>query len=241
MPRLLMTATASRIAVYTYGIPRNWLEGYLPEGVELDLWEGEPLVSVVNVTFDDVRPRGLPGRWWFHESNVRTYVRHGDGRGIVFLRLNVGRRLFAWPARFTLGPAVRYAPIDRRVEDTDEDVTILDRVGKGDHAQSFRLEAEPTPAATSPARPADDLGAFLKERYTAYGVGRSGGCTAYRVVHEPWLAHSVTGHEVALDWGRLIAPGWARLNGEPPRSVMLLAGSEIAVYAPEPVADEGGS
>ncbi|MBW5426020.1 DUF2071 domain-containing protein [Streptomyces sp. BG9H] len=66
----------------------------VPEGLTLDEYEGAVWVGLTPFVMADVRPpgtpRALPGLPAFAETNLRTYVRHRDGRdGLWFLSLEV--------------------------------------------------------------------------------------------------------------------------------------------------------
>src|SRR5438128_2571069 len=77
----------------------------VPCGVELDLWEGAALVSMVGFLFLDCRVLGVPVPFHrnFEEVNLRFYVRRKAGgewrRGVVFIREIVPRRAIALVAR----------------------------------------------------------------------------------------------------------------------------------------------
>jgi uncharacterized protein YqjF (DUF2071 family) len=64
---------------------------FLPEGLELDTFEGRAWVGVVPFRMSGVRPRWLPaipGTSAFPELNVRTYVRRGGHAGVWFFSLD---------------------------------------------------------------------------------------------------------------------------------------------------------
>ena len=89
------------------------LRAHLPEGLELDTYEGRAYVGVVPFRMEAVGPRGLgglparlPSPRAFPELNVRTYVRRagvGGGPesrpGVVFLSLDATSPLAIWGAR----------------------------------------------------------------------------------------------------------------------------------------------
>src|SRR4028118_853777 len=67
------------------------LQSLLPPGLELDLWQGRAYIGLVPFTMTRVRPRPVPSLPFaprlfenFHETNVRTYVRHRDQPGVWF-------------------------------------------------------------------------------------------------------------------------------------------------------------
>lgn len=67
----------------------------LPPDLELDLYDGQAWLGIVPFRMSDVSPRGLPALpllSTFPEVNVRTYVRHREGRGVWFLSLDAASR-----------------------------------------------------------------------------------------------------------------------------------------------------
>src|SRR5206468_1893708 len=81
------------------------LRPLVPHGVELDLWQGEALVSMVGFLFLHTRVMGVPIPFHrdFEEVNLRFYGRRetteGWRRGVTFVREIVPRRAIATLAR----------------------------------------------------------------------------------------------------------------------------------------------
>ena len=104
------------------------LQRRLPEGLHVDLHEGEAWLGVVPFFMDRVRPRFLPAvPWvsWFRELNVRTYVHDDEGRpGVWFFSLDceqpVAVRLARWLFRLPYFDAAMKAE-RREGRDTIED------------------------------------------------------------------------------------------------------------------------
>ena len=88
----------------------------------LDLRDGRAFVSVVAFTMHGMRPRfgGRSGAWLFrpiathHFLNVRTYVRHGNERGIHFITEWLSNRLAVALGPRTFGLPYRYGQIAYR-------------------------------------------------------------------------------------------------------------------------------
>src|SRR5688572_14753119 len=61
-----------------YPVPAAVLKPYLPAGTELDLWEGQPWLSLVALTFKSTRVLHipLPGQQDYVQVNLRFYVKH---------------------------------------------------------------------------------------------------------------------------------------------------------------------
>lgn len=89
-------------------VPPNLLEGRLPTGLEVDLYDGAAWLGVVPFTMDRVRSRvvgslelGVPGARAFPELNLRTYVRSRRTglAGVYFFSLDAGSLLPVLGAR----------------------------------------------------------------------------------------------------------------------------------------------
>jgi uncharacterized protein len=86
--------------------PPNSIQRHLPEGVELELWEGNAWIGIVPFEMVNVHARGLPGfppARHFPELNVRTYVRSGGRPGLWFFSLDAASPLAVRGARWGFG------------------------------------------------------------------------------------------------------------------------------------------
>ena len=92
----------------------------LPDGVEVDTFDGSAWVGLVPFHMQDIRPPGVPAVPWvgtFPETNVRTYVVLPDGRRAVwFWTLDVPRSPAVLVARAAFGLPYRWATasVERR-------------------------------------------------------------------------------------------------------------------------------
>ena len=72
-------------------IPVEELARVVPKKFELDLWNGLAWIGVVPFRMDRIHPRGTVPLPWLSatpEINVRTYVRFGGKRGVLFFSLD---------------------------------------------------------------------------------------------------------------------------------------------------------
>lgn len=181
----LFLASWMRALFVHYEVDAEELQKVVP--FELDLWEGKAIVSLVAFTIEGMRPfRG--GRWtsWIlaplatHDFlNVRTYVKHGNDRGIYFLReflpnrlaVQLGPRTFGLPYRYG---ATRYVHGGRHLEGEVES-----------DGEAFRYRGTLTaPCSVAEAGSREE---FLAERYSAFTnlrPDRPKRC--FQVWHRPW-------------------------------------------------------
>ena len=220
------------------------LRPWIPEPLEVDLFDGEAWVGVVPFEMRGTRLWPLPavpGLRHFPELNLRTYVRHGDRRGVWFFSLDASSKVAVRVARQTF--ALPY--LDARLS--------IEREPGGDgdgwiQYSSQRRGAFGAPRATfrgryrpcGPASPAAEgsIEYFLTERYSlfaqrGFGVPRSlrGGLVRGDIEHDPWPLQPAEVELEELDMFRLIgldapeAPPLAhfarelRVRAFPPRRV----------------------
>jgi alginate O-acetyltransferase complex protein AlgI len=173
------------------------LQPHVP--LELDQYQGRAYVSLVAFTQHRLRPRigGRLAEWLsrplaHHEFlNLRTYVRHGDDRGIFFLAEWIPNRLAT-----LLGPLLYGLPY--RLGRLQYDRTARRVVSKHGSFHCQTATAADRPAACAPGSEA----AFLLERYTAF-THRHGVLRRFRIHHEPWLQTSA---QVTIDQRDLLPP-----------------------------------
>lgn len=79
-----------------YQVEIEELQKFVPDSLEIDLFEGQAWVSVVAFTMEKIRPRYLP--YFppisnFEEINIRTYVKSNNKTGVYFLSIEGGKKL----------------------------------------------------------------------------------------------------------------------------------------------------
>src|SRR6266566_2088670 len=119
----------SRPFLTTYAVPPALLEKRLAPGLSLDLRDGNAFVSLVAFQFLRTKVLGIgwPGYRDFAELNLRFYVRHGDERGVVFIREFVPQRLVAWVARWLYNEPYLAAPITAERQESAERIDLTYR------------------------------------------------------------------------------------------------------------------
>lgn len=158
----------------------------IPEGLELDLWEGKAWLSLIPFYITGLRVRGTPPLPWlsrFAELNVRTYVTCGGKPGIFFFSLDAERRVAVETARLLHLPYM-YA----RMSVGRENDWITYRSERRDkRGQSAVFEALYRPVAVDKfnALPGTLLH-WLTERYRLYAADGAGRLYAGDIHHLPW-------------------------------------------------------
>lgn len=165
--------------------PAEALRPFVPEPLVLEEYDGSAWLGLTPFRIAGLRARGLPpipGTSAFPEMNLRTYVRHGDRPGILFLSLDAANRLAVVAAR--LGFRLPYRKAAMTIEARDgwleyESRRIDDPV-PADFAGRYR------PAGAEFTAVPGSVEHFLAERYALYTVLRNGTVLRGDIHHRPW-------------------------------------------------------
>ena len=223
-----LTATWSNLFLATYAVPPALLESRLPPGTVLDLRDGNAFVSLVAFEFLDTRVRGIPwpGFRNFAELNLRFYVRHGDDRGVVFVREFVPSRLVAWLARTLYNEPYLAAPLTATRTGADGLHEMRYELGWAGRAHVLSVTADAAPFRP----PADGVEHFFKEHRWGFGTARNGRLVRYEVEHAVWDIFPIRDYQLDFDFGAVYGPEWSFLAAAPPYSTVLAAGSPVRVF-----------
>lgn len=233
MPRVFLTAEWRDLIIASYAVDPGLLERRLPPGLELDLFQGRAVCSLVGFRFLNTRVLGVtwPGYVNFPEINLRFYVREKSGgkRGVVFVRELVTSGFVAAVARGVYNEPYSKARISERVEKGAESVRVGYEFAIDGGVGRMSVEADA--AAAVPGE--DSAEHWFKENQCGYGVTRRGKALRYEVRHPVWACHRVRSVAIDVDWGRVYGAEWAGMRSAEPLSVVLAVGSEIAVLGAE--------
>jgi uncharacterized protein len=165
-------------------VHRGRLRGLVPEGLELDLWDGQAWVGVVPFRMTRVGPPRLNRVPWvsaFEELNVRTYVRHRGIRGVYFFSLDAA----CWPAvvgaRLGFRLPYYWAQISQRSDGSSIHYESRRLLGR-----RARLDVRYRPAGEVFRAAPGSFEHWLTERYALYTTDSSGRIYRGDVHHLPW-------------------------------------------------------
>lgn len=234
MPSTFLTAAWRKLIMAQYVVPQQTLAPWLPNGVELDLYQGRCYVSLVGFLFDDVRVRRLkiPFHTRFEEINLRFYVKRTepDGslrRGVVFVREFVPRAAISLVAKVFYEEPYATVPTRHMMETT---ATCLKVRYDFRHSKSWQtLAVEASPEA-HPIREGSEE-EFITEHYWGYTRRGNGSTSAYEVRHPRWNIYPVRKYAIALHFARIYGPTFAMLDQQSPASVLLAEGSRVSVLS----------
>lgn len=173
-----------------YPVPPEVVRPHVPDGLDVDTYDGDAWLSVVPFTNVDVRPLGVPRQFGVRlpELNLRTYVTHGDDDGVYFFSLDaagilgvLGGRVFHhlpyFYADVTLAASGNRVRFEHR------------RRHPGARPAEYAATYEPTGELFRPAP--GSLVEFLSERYRLY-TAAPGGLRVTDVEHPSWPLQEVT-------------------------------------------------
>jgi uncharacterized protein YqjF (DUF2071 family) len=188
------------------------LRPLIPEGLELDLFDGSAWIGVVPFRMTGVRPRYLPrfAGLAFPEINVRTYVWSPGRSGIWFFSLDAANRLAVRTARARYGLPYYHARMSVRLEQGTVHYRSL-RVDKRSSGAEFHASYKPAGEVYRSA-PAT-LDRWLTDRYCLYAIDRRGRLGYADIHHAPWPLQPA---EAELRTNTMTEPLGIRLPEIPP-------------------------
>jgi uncharacterized protein YqjF (DUF2071 family) len=188
----IMTQTWNDLLFAHWPVEVQLLAASVPQGLELDLFDGEAWLGIVPFHMTNVAPRLVPALPWisaFPELNVRTYVRLGDKPGVYFFSLDAGNPVAVGAARALFH--LPYYTADMRVQLEAGVIRYESRRGPTSSA-SAEFAAQYHPIGNVYAPQPGSLDHFLTERYCLYTVDPSGQPQRLEIHHPPWPLQSAS-------------------------------------------------
>ena len=180
------------LAFLHWPVPKEALQPLLPEGLEVETFDGDAWLGIVPFVMRKTRIRcmpAIPGAHDFPELNVRTYVRHGDKRGVWFFSLDAASKLAVTGARATFG--LPYFRAEMEVEQRGMLTSYVSR-RIDDRGPPARFAAGYCSGGSSRAAAEGTLEHFLVERYCLFAEGRDGQLRVGEIAHAPWQIQSAS-------------------------------------------------
>ena len=229
MPSTFLTAEWRSLVMLNYEVDRAILAPLVPRGVELDLWEGGALVSMVGFLFLDCRVLGvaIPFHRDFEEVNLRFYVlRKVDGvwrRGVVFVREIVPRFAIAAVARLFYNEPYLALPMRHEAPAHGGEFSYAWKFGGRWNSLGARTRGEPAPIAAGSAEE------FIFEHYWGCTRQRDGGTMEYQVEHPAWRVWQTENSSLDCDAGALYGAAFTGPLRGKPHSAFVAEGSPVSV------------
>jgi hypothetical protein len=219
-------------------LPPEHLRSLVLPPLELDLFDGAAWIGVIPFRMSHVRLRALPplpGLSTFPELNVRTYVRHEDRPGVLFLSLDAASAMAVAVARRWFRLPYFHARMEcRRDGPRGEGIAYRSaRTHRGARPAELAMRYRPTgpPSAASPG----SLEHFLAERYLLYATPPGAAPRTAEIHHAPWPLQPA---EAEIETNTMAAAGGVGLPSGPPH-LCFARRLDVVVWAPRPLARPG--
>jgi uncharacterized protein len=228
VPGVFLTAEWRHLLAFNYPADPALLARWLPAGTELDLVDGQAVLSIVGFYFlnASVLKIPIPFHRSFEEVNLRFYVRRREGtswkRGVVFIREIVPKRLISLGAKLFYNENYSTLPM----------LSTLNIPGPVRYEWSHRGGLDRMGAdVVGNAKPMESgsFEQYIFENYWGFTKQRDGSTKEYLVEHPQWQVHDVAmptlNARVASVYGDEFVP---YLTAVPP-SAMFAVGSPVSV------------
>jgi uncharacterized protein len=169
------------ISFFHWSCDPQLIQPRLPDGLEVDTFDGKAWVSITPFRLTGLRPPLFPRALGqtFPETNVRTYVRGPEGPAIWFFSLDAARLNAVVGARATYGLPYYWSNMQVQANPTEVSY-FTDRGGRA----TARIRIAKKQKIEHPS----SLDDFLTARFRLYSTLASRLITA-EVEHPPWPLH----------------------------------------------------
>ncbi|MEJ8819245.1 YqjF family protein [Lacibacter sp. H407] len=228
--KAFLTAEWRNLVMMNFVVPEQVLKPHLPNGVELDAFEGKCYVSFVAFHFLDTKVKGIgfPFHKDFEEINLRFYVKYpsaeGMKRGVVFISELVPKRMITWIAKLIYQEQYSYSPIKSKIEQTNQ------RYLQFEWGKELEYEIKVETALQVQPIVQGSKEEFIFEHYWGYTSLSSFRTGEYRVEHPRWNIYPVNNFSYKIDFGKLYGEDFSFLNEMQPDSLFVAEGSDVSVY-----------
>ncbi len=227
MKRIFLTAQWKNLILLNYEVEPEVLLPYVPQGTELDFFEGKTYVSLVGFLFQNIKVKGLkiPFHVNFEEVNLRFYVKRNQGnevkRGVCFIKEIVPRRAIVFIANIIYKE--NYVCLKMQHLINEEQVLYRWYFNKQWHYITVALED------TLALPEKDSLAEFITEHYWGYSSGGKQ-TIEYQVGHPTWEVASLNNFDIKVNYEHLYGSKLSKALLTGPASVIFAKGSEVIVY-----------
>ena len=229
-----LTAEWRHLAMLNYEIDPAYLLSFVPDGTELDSWNGKTFISVVGFLFVNTKMRGvaIPFHTDFEEVNLRFYVRRlgdeGWRRGVVFIKEIVPKPAIAAVARLVYNENYIALPMRHVITAASFSPPALGVEYSWRFKNRWNCLQVKTKGSLQPIAAGSEE-EFITEHYWGYARQKDGGCMEYQVEHPPWRVWQVSDCVLDCDAAGLYGETFAESLQGTPSSAFLAEGSPVVV------------
>lgn len=226
-----LKAQWNNLVLINYQVEPEILKEYIPNGTELDLWDGTCYISLVGFMFNNVRLLGIkvPFHTDFEEVNLRFYVKRFENnawkRGVVFIKEIVPKPALSFVANTFYEEHYETLPM-RHHQKTSETGNEFSYSWKKDKKwNSIRINTKKTLIPIENHSETE----FITEHYFGYSRVSNVKTIEYEVKHPRWLQYEVIDFDINVDFESTYSKTFEFLQHQMPLSVLLARGSEVSV------------
>jgi uncharacterized protein len=226
-----LTAQWKNLALFNYEVDAKKLEKYLPNGTELDIWNGKCYISLVGFMFENVKLLGLkiPFHINFEEVNLRFYVKRFENgewkRGVVFVKEIVPKPALTFVANTIYKENYQTLPMKHTISKNQTSTDFIYQWKSESNWNIILVEAEENSKEIEINSEAE----FITEHYFGYTKINNKTTFEYEVKHPRWQQYEVINHKIEVDFKNVYGNEFEFLSKQKPISVLLAKGSEISV------------
>lgn len=226
-----LTARWENLIMANYEVNPDVLKPYLPNGVELDLYNNKAYVSLVGFMFKGTKLFQIPIPFLgtFEEINLRFYVKRIETdsvkRGVVFINETVPYKAVAWLANKLYKEHYLAIPTKNciTVSNTAKNVKYEWKInGRWNH-----IEVNATGQNEKILQ--GSMEEFIYEHYYGYTKINNQLSQEYKVNHPVWNVNKIFDYSIQCDFNSMYGKDFSFLNNHQPATVFIAEGSDVIV------------
>jgi len=226
-----LTAKWENIIMANYAVSPEVLNPYLPNGVELDLFNGKAYVSLVGFIFKKTKLFKIPIPYLgtFEEINLRFYVIRKDGdkikRGVVFINETIPYKMVAWMANKLYKEHYTTVATKHFMNILENKKQIEYQWKVANYWNKIFVEAT---TKQIPIKK-NSMEEFIFEHYYGYTKFNELITQEYLINHPRWNVNEVLKYKIECNFKEMYGNEFKMLNNQNPESVFIAEGSDISV------------
>lgn len=228
---VFLKANWEHIIMVNYEIDPQILLPFLPNSVELDLFNGKCYISLVGFMFKNTKLFNIPIPYFgtFEEINLRFYVKRKEGnqikRGVVFINETIPYKIVAWMANKLYKEHYTVVPTKHELQINNAAQSIKFEWFLDKRWNSIYVTSE----LKSNRMKNESLEKFIYEHYYGYTKIDENNTEEYQLQHPSWNIHKVLNHSVDCDFETMYGQPFSILNQTQPTAVFIAEGSLVKV------------
>ncbi|MBC7523146.1 MAG: DUF2071 domain-containing protein [Flavobacterium sp.] len=226
-----LTAEWNDLALINYEINPDLLQKYIPNGTELDLWNGKCYISLIGFMFENVKVLGIkiPFHTNFEEVNLRFYVKCLENgkwkRGTVFIKEIVPKFAVTLVANTMYNEHYQTLPMRHSRIENEISKIFQYEWKKDDKWNSILVKTDKHQIPIELNSEAD----FITEHYFGYTKFNENKTVEYEVTHPRWEQLKVLDYKLDVDFKSIYGKDFEILQNIKPTSILLALGSKITI------------